>query len=106
MSTFYIKTNDLLPVIRAQLVGADGRPQKLSGVSVEFHMKDSVGTLVVNQTATVENEARGVVYYTWQSGDTDTAGTYTAEFEASVAGKALTFPNDGNITVVIADEVG
>jgi uncharacterized protein YfaS (alpha-2-macroglobulin family) len=105
MSTFYIKTGDLLPLIRAQLTGAGGRPQKLDGAAVEFHMRDAAGTLVVNANATVENAARGVVSYAWVTADTDTAGTYSAEFEVSVAGKAMTFPNDSNITVVIADEV-
>jgi hypothetical protein len=105
MSTFYIKTGDLLPVIRAQLTGSGGKPQKLTGAAVEFHMRDALGVLKVNANATVESAARGVVSYAWQAADTDTAGTYIAEFEVSVAGKAMTFPNDGDITVIVADEV-
>jgi uncharacterized protein YfaS (alpha-2-macroglobulin family) len=105
MSTFYIKTGDLLPTIRAQLTGAGGAPVKLAGASVEFHMKNAAGTLKVNANATVENAARGVVEYAWTGTDTDTAGTYTAEFEVSVAGKTMTFPNDSNIAVVISDEL-
>ena len=104
--TFYIKTGDLLPAIRAQLVGAGGSIQKLpNGVTVRFHLNDAVGASVVDAPAVIESEARGVVAYEWVLGDTDTAGTYTAEFEVEIAGKTMTFPNDGDITVVISPEL-
>lgn len=105
MSTFYIKQNDLLPIIRAHLGGADGHPQKLGGMTVRFHLNDASGATVVDAAAVVENAARGVVSYTWASGDTDTVGTYTAEFEVTNAGKTMTFPNDSNISVIITDEL-
>lgn len=104
--TFYIKTGDLLPAIRAQLLGAGGAIQKLpNGVTVRFHMNDANGASVIDAAATIESESRGIARYDWVSGDTDTAGTYTAEFEVDIAGKTMTFPNDGNIAVIVTDEL-
>lgn len=103
--TFYIKVGDLLPAIRAQLLGAGGSIQKLYGTAVEFHMKDADGVVVTHAQATIENEARGIVRYDWTEPDTDEAGTFVGEFEVSAGGKTMTFPNSGNITIIMTDEL-
>ena len=40
--------------------------------------------------------------YDWQEGDTDTAGTFFAEFEVTNAnGTKETFPNDKPLTITV-----
>lgn len=45
------------------------------------------------------------VTYEWTALDTDTAGTYHAQIEATKDGKRLTFPNDSNITIEILSDL-
>lgn len=104
---FYIKQNDTSPSIRAALKDGDGVAIDLSGASVRFHMK-GVGetTLKVDEAATVPNPSGGVVQYNWVSGDTDTVGSYRAEFEVTFAGGAVeTFPNSDYLSVIVKSEL-
>lgn len=103
--TFYIKQNDTSPAIQATLKDPDGTVVNLAGSSVRFHMADMAGTIKVDTTATiVDND--GVVRYSWQAGDTDTAGLYKAEFEVTYADSTIeTFPNEGKLIISIEPEI-
>ena len=60
---------------------------------------------MVDAAATIVTAAAGLVRYSWNSGDTDTAGSYQAEFEMTYGdGSIETFPNSSNIQIdIMAD---
>lgn len=105
---FVLKQNDTSPQIQATLKDSDNAVIDLSGATVRFHMKAYGATSTkVDAAATIVGDAvNGVVKYVWQSGDTDTVGTYNAEFEVTYGdGNIETFPNDKNLTIVVKAEL-
>tara|TARA_R110000822_G_scaffold68652_5_gene167029 strand:+ start:608 stop:931 length:324 start_codon:yes stop_codon:yes gene_type:complete len=105
MMTFRIKQNDTSPQIEAVLSDAAGTAIDLSGAAVRFHMRRAGGAVVIDAAATIVTAAAGLVRYVWLAGDTATAGSYQAEFEATYADGAIeTFPNAANIQIdILAD---
>jgi hypothetical protein len=105
--TFYIKQNDTGPAMLAILQDANGNAINLTGASVRFHMRSvGGGNPVVDAAATVVTPISGIVRYNWAAADTDTVGTYQAEFEVTYADASIeTFPNDGYIAVQIIDDI-
>jgi hypothetical protein len=80
-----------------------------SGVTgVKFIMRDpNTGTAKVNAACTITTAASGIVTYEWIADDTDTAGTYNAEWQITYDnGKKLTVPNDTYETVVVKADLG
>ena len=103
---FSIKQNDTSPSLQATLKDASLTPVNIIGATVMFHMKSIDGTVKVDQQMTIVNGAGGVVQYDWQSGDTDTVGTYYVEFEVTyLDGSIETFPNNGNKVVSVVKEL-
>lgn len=102
--THYMARNDLLPALSITCTYADGTPVDLStATSPKFYMRDmrdALAEVKVDATATVSDGAAGELTYTWNSGDTDTAGIYAAEFEVQIGGRKLTFPNGPQILQV------
>lgn len=99
---FKIKQNDTSPSLQATLKDAFGTAIVLTGASVKFHMKALDGTVKVNSAMTVTNASGGVVQYDWQTGDTDTVGSYSAEFEVTYSDSTIeTFPNNQNLTISV-----
>ena len=106
MMAFTIKQNDTSPALQATLKDYNGNAINLLGATVKFHMKSFEGAIKVNQTMTITSTSGGVVTYFWQEGDTDTAGTYYAEFEVTYADLSVeTFPNSGSIAITITPEL-
>jgi hypothetical protein len=106
--TFYIKQNDTSPKIRATLKDGDGDVINLEGSNVRFHMREVGGTTTVTDAAAtiVSPASGGVVQYAWVVADTDTVGSYQAEFEVEYGdGSIETFPNNGYIRVEITDDI-
>lgn len=105
--TFYVKQNDTAPSIRATLKDGDDDAIDLTGASVRFHMRSIGGTSAkVDSAATVVTAASGIVQYDWVAADTDTVGTYQAEFEVTYSDTRIeTFPNNGYIVVEITDDI-
>ena len=104
---FNIKQNDTSPVFQATLRGPAGSGENLAGAqSVTFKMANSVQQVKVSQPVIIDDAANGVVSYEWQVGDTDTSGTFFAEFEVVKSdGKRETFPNTDPINVIIKKDV-
>lgn len=103
---FTIKQSDTSPSLQATLQDADGNAININGASIRFHMKAVGGAVVIDQPMTIVNAAGGIVKYDWQSGDTDTAGTYYAEFEVTYSDLSVeTFPNNTNETILIIPQL-
>lgn len=103
---FTIKQSDTSPAIRATLKDASGNAINLNGASVQFHMKSLSGQVVIDEPMTIVTAASGIVSYAWQVGDTSTSGTYYAEFEVTYSDLTVeTFPNTGNLAIVITPEL-
>lgn len=106
LSQFTLKQNDALPKIKADLKTI-GTPVDLTGATVKFCMRPKGNpTPKVNASATIVDATTGRVEYGWVTADTDTAGTYEAEFEVTFSGGSKqTFPTQGYIEVTIVDDI-
>ena len=104
---FYIKQNDTSPAIQATLKDTDGNAVNLLGATVRFHMrKQGATTAKVDAAATIVSAASGIVRYNWTAANTDTVGTYNAEFEVTYTDNTVeTFPNASYIKVKIVDDI-
>lgn len=104
--SFTIKQGDTGPPIQAVLQDAEGTVQDLTGATVRFHLLDVSGTVIIDASASVLDDAGGKVSYAWQAGDTDSAGSFKGEFEVTLpSGEIRTFPNWSNIRVKIVAEL-
>lgn len=107
MADFSLKANDRLPSIKATL-STGGAPIDLTpATKVDFIMKGAAPATVpkVNSPAVIVDPAGGVVRYDWKAGDTNTPGSYQAEWEVTWDdGKTQTFPTTSYHTIdVLAD---
>lgn len=105
--TFYIKQNDTVPSIRATLQNGNGDPVDLINATVRFHMRAiGANNTTVDAAAVVVSAADGIVQYNWIADDTDTIGSYQAEFEVTYPDSTVeTFPNDGYVRIEIIDDI-
>ena len=104
---FYIKQNDTSPALQATLKDSNDTAIDLSNSSVQFHMRKIGSTTAkIDRAATISDADNGTVYYSWQSGDTDTIGSFEAEFQVTFAGGEIeTFPNNRYIQIEITNEI-
>ena len=104
---FFIKQNDTSPALQATLKDSTGTAVDLSGATVRFHMRQIGATSAkVDAAATVSDADGGVVYYSWAAADTDTVGSFEAEFEVTFTGGEIeSFPNNRFIQVEITDDI-
>lgn len=100
--SFRIKQNDTSPSLQATLKDASNTGVDLSGATVVFRMNSVDGVVKVESNMTIVDADNGVVRYDWQSGDTDTNGTYLVEFRVTyVDGKVETFPNTERLSLIV-----
>ena len=104
MDGFTIKRGDTSPAIRYALEPAT---VVLTGATVRFQMRARNGAVLMDVAAlVVPATGTPTVEYSWQAGDTATAGLYEAEFRVTYAdGKIETFPNAGFIQVRVNQDV-
>jgi hypothetical protein len=104
---FRIKTNDTSPKLSVTLTDALGTPIGLAGCAARFHMKAfGASSLKIDAVADIEDIVNGIVEYSWQAGDTDTAGTYYGEIEVTYGDDTVeTFPNNGYFTIIIKEDL-
>jgi len=119
-ATFPISQNDTSPAIETQLEYWDAtnnewKAKDISGFNeVKFFMRvPGSGTTKVSETesggnVTVTDAANGKVKYAWSPEDTDTAGTFEAEWEVEYSdGTVETWPNGNRfIAVKIGPDIG
>jgi hypothetical protein len=107
MTKVTLKRGDTRTAIKATLVGDDGNPVDLTETSVRFLVADFRGTSLIARQAGIVSAAEGKVLFAFEPGETDTAGTYRAEFEATyLDGRKQTYPNDGYISIEILPDLG
>lgn len=104
---FTIKQDDTRPAIQAIISAA--ATDTIS--SVTFTMSDKTGTAkvsagsgdIVNQASST---AQAQVKYQWQTGDTDTAGTFYGEFKCVFSDSRIeTYPNDRTIVIEVTKKL-
>lgn len=105
--TFYMKQNDTSPSMLAELKDGENAVVDLDGATVRFHMRQiGNAAIVVDQAAVIVTAASGLVRYDWSASDTDTIGSYQAEFEVTYSDLSIeTFPNNAYIRVEILDDI-
>lgn len=104
---FYIKQNDTSPNLDATLKDAAGSAIDLAGATVRFHMR-AIGASAakVDAAATITDSDAGQVRYVWSAGDTDTLGSFEAEFEVTYGDLSVeSFPNNKFFSVEITDDI-
>lgn len=112
-NTFTVGRGDLLPPITWESLYSDDTVVDLTtATSPKFIMRlasaADLATPKVNATATIVSGPAGTIRYAWAGTDTDTAGTYTAEFEVTLGGKKLTIPSRkrDKIIVIVSEDYG
>ena len=71
-------------------------------------MQDKSKHVKINRgSASISSDSDGTYFqYDWQSGDTDTAGMYFAEFEVTLSNSAVeTYPNGGYIDIKVVEDI-
>jgi hypothetical protein len=106
---FYIKQNDRLQALVRTFKNSDNSAIDLTlATSVTFRMIPLNSSVPkVNAAATVTDAAAGEVTYQWAAGDTDTPGTYRAEYQVEFAGVTpLTVPTKSDFYIYVEPELG
>ncbi len=104
---FYIKQNDTAPIILVTLKDGNDAAVDLTAATAIFKMR-AVGqsTVKTSAAAIIHDADAGQVRYEWAAADTDTIGSYEAEFQITfVDGKIETFPNSDFIRITITDDI-
>jgi hypothetical protein len=102
---FHLKRGDTSPSLLYRLI-----PQTvdLTGATARFSMKNAAGAVIINRRVATIVTAVGTptVRNDWQAGDTVALGTFFGEFEVEWPGGVIeTFPNFGNIHIIIAEDI-
>lgn len=107
IAPFRIRLNDLQPYYYIQVKDSDDNVVDLTGATAVFSMRTVDGTLKINRaSATIPAGTSGYAHYVWQSGDTDTSGTYYIEFEITPSsGGKFTLPAYDKAVVIIQDDL-
>ena len=105
MASIKIVQNDTKPILEFTIT-QEGSPVDLTGATVKFYMKNNdTGSVKINGAAcSISDAVNGKCRYVWQSGDTNTVGTYLAEVE-------VTFPDSSiqtgykQMVIIIRDDI-
>jgi hypothetical protein len=103
--TITIKRNDTRDAIKATLSNESGTVD-LTGATVRFLMSRR-GVNKIDRQSQIQDAAAGIVWATFEIGDTDETGLFQAEFEVTFSdGRIETFPNDSFILIDIINDLG
>ena len=106
-ATVTLKRGDTRTAIRATLKTPAGTSVNLTGATVKFIMVSLRGVVKINRAADLEDAAAGKVWVVFEASETNVAGTYNAEFEATFGdGRIETYPNSGYLSVAIKPDLG
>lgn len=105
MSDIAVKRGETVD-IEANLQDGNGNAVDLTGAVVYFQARTSAGdTLKIDRLATVVTPSTALVRASLTSDDTDTRGNYKAEWRAVYAGGYRIFPEDGYLSMKIAEDL-
>ena len=98
-----ITQGDSTPVFTDTILDASGNPVNLTSASVTFVMRNLANASpTVNASASITNAAAGEVQYSWNTGDTATAGEYMVQWRITLSGGGTyTYPNVGYRSVEV-----
>jgi hypothetical protein len=103
--TVTLKRGDTKVNLKATLSNESG-PVDLTGCQVRFFMSKR-NSNKVNKEALIQTETMGLVWVVFEQEDTDTSGTFQAEFEVTFPDERKeTFPNNGYILINIQSDLG
>ena len=107
MADLIIKRNDIPSFSEFQLLYNDLTPIDLTGYSsVNMFMKLKGSSSFQTLAMTVVSAPVGQVKYNWQSGDLQTAGTYTAEIQVTFSnGLKITCPSENYIVIKVTADI-
>lgn len=102
-----LKRNDTKKPLKAVLSNESG-PIDLTGCTVRFIMSDTMTKVMkINREALIQDAVNGTVWVVFEDGETDTPGTYKAEFKVTYTDfRKETFPDNGYILVEILKDLG
>lgn len=107
-----LKVGDLEPAAVVECLSAGSAMAIDSAIGATFVLRPvGSSTPTVSAAATILDDGvdaslKGRVSYSWQAGDTDTAGTYQAEVVVEwTTGREQTFPGEGFLIVKIEDDL-
>lgn len=99
---FYINQGETAPTLDAACVDQDGQLVHLGGTTVTFTLRQLGGAEIFTRSATIVNAPTGHVRYSWQAGDTDTAGRYLGRFVVLFPSlDIINFPSDRYLRVEV-----
>lgn len=109
---FILKKGDTLPVLNLCLYDhgclAQKRAFNMTGATaVTFSMVDASGNYkIANRNATLVDVTGGTIQYNWQTGDTNEAGLFKAQFLLQyTSGRTMSVPQSGFIVVEIMNGI-
>ncbi|WP_176222087.1 BppU family phage baseplate upper protein [Tuberibacillus sp. Marseille-P3662] len=105
--TFKIKQNDTKIALKAVLENESGAID-LTGATVRFLMSNySRSENIIDGLGDIKDAVNGEVWYVFSYDETDQAGIFKAEFEATFSdGRIETFPTEDYLTIEIIQDLG
>jgi len=109
LTDFFIKRRDTARPVVIDCLEDDGITivtEDFTGATVEFHMQTG-GVVFVGEGTVVDFDLRRLGYQWQDPGETDhPEGVYPAEFEVTLEdGRVMTFPNAGNLSIHITEDL-
>lgn len=104
--SYIIRQGDHGVTIDDTLTDEDGVVANLTGATVVFNIAPIGGGSASSLSPVTSGGTTGTVSYEFGTADTDTAGTYKAEWEVTYGGgEVQTFPNGSYIVVRVVEAV-
>jgi hypothetical protein len=104
-----MKRHDLEPRLVLRCTDAEGAIDIHLASSAKLILSNRLGVKVNSTMAILDDgteEKRGLVEYTWQSGDTDTPGDFKTEIEITWPGsRPMTFPSGSYMVTRITKDL-
>lgn len=107
MTTFSIKKGDTLPVFSVTLQFANGSPIDLTSGSVFLHLGSFASFApTFSGACEITSATDGKAEYRWSGNgaDTNTTGTFWAEFKAIWTGSQLTLPSNHSLKLRVFED--